>query len=128
MKKLLCGLLLITGGLAAGLAMAGDELDVPVMIWADGDFDTCAVGAVTGLDPKGDNFLAVRAGPGTGHHMLDKIHTNDRVWVFDENNGWYGIAYGSPNISCSPVRNNRPYDGPGSTGWVFGKYVTIIAG
>ncbi|MDA4844124.1 SH3 domain-containing protein [Hoeflea poritis] len=128
MKKLLCGLLLATGALAAGFAVAGDELDVPVMMWSDGDLDTCSLGAVTGLDPNGDNFLAVRAGPGTGHRMLDKIHTDDEVWIFDENNGWFGVAYGSPNISCSPIRGNRPYDGPGSTGWVFGKYVKIIAG
>ena len=128
MKKLLCSLLLVAGGLATGAAAAGDELDVPVMMWSDGDLDTCSLGAVTGLDPNGDNFLAVRAGPGTGHRMLDKIHTDDEVWIFDENNGWFGVAYGAPNISCSPIRGNRPYDGPGSTGWVFGKYVKIIAG
>ena len=98
------------------------------MMWADGDLDVCSVGAVRGLDPNGDNFLAVRSGPGSGHRMLDKIHTDDRVWIFDENNGWFGIVYGSNNVNCSPIRSNRPYSGPGKTGWVFGKYVKAVAG
>ena len=127
MKKFLRAMLVVTCGLLFGSAVAG-ELDVPVMMWADGDLDVCSLGAVSGLNPDGDNFLAVRAGPGTGHRMLDKIHTDDRVWIFDENNGWFGVAYGRDEIECSPIPANRPYDGPGKTGWVYGKYVTVIAG
>ncbi|MEX3008632.1 SH3 domain-containing protein [Hoeflea sp. TYP-13] len=127
MKKSLLGTLLVTCGIMLTPALAA-ELDVPVMMWADEDLDVCSLGAVRGLDPNGDNFLAVRAGPGTGHRMLDKIHTDDHVWIFDENNGWFGVAYGSQDISCSPIPADRPYDGPGRKGWVFGKYVKIIAG
>ncbi|MCY6381059.1 SH3 domain-containing protein [Hoeflea prorocentri] len=126
MRKLFAGIIL-AASVVLGPALA-EELDIPVMVWAADDLATCSFGVVTGLDPSGDNFLAVRAGPGSGHRMLNKINTNDEVWIFDENNGWFGIAYGSPDINCSPASADRPYIGPGKTGWVFGKYVKIIAG
>ena len=101
---------------------------VPVMEIADGDFDTCAFGKVSGLNPRGDNFLAVRAGPGTNYKMLDKIHTNDKVWLFNEKGDWIGIVYDSEEVSCSPVKADRPYKGPGKTGWVHRKFITLLAG
>lgn len=110
------------------LPVAADELAVPVMMEADGDLDTCSLGKVVGLNPKGDNFLAVRAGPGTNFKMLDKIHTNDQVWMFSESKNWVGIVYGSQDINCSPIKTDKPYSGPGKKGWVHKKFITVLAG
>ncbi len=124
-RKALFGVAVIISG--TGLAVA-QSLDVPVIVTTNEDLDTCAVGEVYGLNPDGDNFLAVRAGPGTDHAMIDKIHTGDRVWMFSERGKWISIVYGSDEINCSPVEKDRVYDGPGRKGWVYGKYVRVIAG
>ncbi len=55
MRKTLLAAMVAVSGMFAGSAFAA-ELDVPVMMWADGDLDVCSVGAVRGLDPNGDNF------------------------------------------------------------------------
>ena len=57
-------------GFAAGALLGGaaltQSLDVPVVIPpSDGQMADCATSTVSGLDPAGDNFLAVRSGPGT---------------------------------------------------------------
>ena len=121
----------IAGGallLAASAIVASQTLDVPVVEMADGDFDTCAVGEVHGLNPDGDNFLAVRSGPGSSYEMIDKLKTGDQVWMFSEQGNWMGVVYGSDQISCDPIKKDRVYDGPGRKGWIFNKYVKMIAG
>ncbi|MDA7946167.1 MAG: SH3 domain-containing protein [Hyphomicrobiaceae bacterium] len=110
-----------------GPVSAADPV-VPVMEIADGDFDTCAFGKVSGLNPRGDNFLAVRAGPGTSYRMLDKIRTDDKVWLLSNKGDWIGIVYGVDEVNCSPVKADRPYEGPGKTGWVHRKFITLLAG
>lgn len=53
--------------LSSGAAMS-QGLDVPVVTPpGDGQMADCATSTVSGLDPAGDNFLAVRSGPGTKH-------------------------------------------------------------
>ncbi len=118
---------LAAAGLAGGPVFAADPV-VPVMEIADGDLDTCAFGNVSGLNPGGDNFLAVRAGPGTNYRMLDKIHTGEKVWLFSHKGDWIGIVYGVEEVECSPVKADRPYKGPGKTGWVHKKFITLVAG
>lgn len=127
MPRILFVFCLIIGAAIVYPGQAGDNR-VPVMMHADGDLDTCAFGKVSGLNPNGDNFLAVRAGPGTSYAMIDKIHTDDEVWLFDQKGGWIGIVYGTNNVNCSPINADAPYTGPGQTGWVFGKYITVVAG
>lgn len=122
---------LIAAGIGCALFVGtgiAEQPDVPVMVRADGDMDTCALGQVSGLNPKGDNFLAVRAGPGSNNKMIDKLFTGDRVWMFDHKADWIGVAYGSDEIECSPIKNDKVYDGPGKSGWVHKKYVQLIAG
>ncbi len=116
--------------LAAGRAIPARAVEpaVPVMEIADGDHDTCGYGVVRKLNPKGDNFLAVRAGPGTHFKMIDKLHSGDPVWLFDFNGDWIGIVYGAARISCSPVAKTKAYRGPGLTGWAHKKYIRLIAG
>lgn len=124
-RKAFLGMTIIVAGTALAVAQS---LDVPVVVTANEDLDTCAVGEVYGLNPDGDNFLAVRAGPGTDHAMIDKIHTGDQVWMFSERGKWIGVVYDSDEISCSPIATDKVYDGPGRRGWVYGKYIRVIAG
>lgn len=68
--------------------------------------DACSrVGRVRGLDPNGDNFLAVRTGPGTGFQEIDRIFTGDKVSICSSKGKWYRVKYG------------------GGSGWVYGRYV-----
>lgn len=128
MKKIL-SLMVALGISHVFVSMAfAEEPEVPVMMLAEGDLDTCGVGKVVGLNPKGDNFLAVRSGPGAKFRQLDKIHTNDLVWMFQYTGDWIGVVYGSDDISCSPIKADKPYVGPGKKGWVFKKFITLIAG
>jgi hypothetical protein len=62
-------------------------------------------GRVRGLDPNGDNFLAVRTGPGTGFQEIDRIFTGDKVAICSSKGKWYRVKYG------------------GGSGWVYGRYV-----
>lgn len=125
MRKTLFGAMFLATGLLAGPAVPA-ELDVPVMMWADGGRNVCSVGTVSGTDSG--NALSVRSGPGSGHGVIGKIKMGDRVWIFDGNNGWYGVVYGARNVDCSPIPSDRPYEGPGNTGWVFDKNITRVSG
>ena len=118
---------LIATVLGNAASRAGD-LEVPVMVRADGDLDTCAFGEVTGLNPKGDNFLAVRSGPGSNYAMIDKLHAKDKVWMFGLQGSWIGIVYGINELNCSPVARDHVYQGPGKKGWVHKKFLVILAG
>ena len=116
-------------------ALAQKGVEVPVMVGGYADLDACgSIGAVTGLDPAGDNFLAVRAGPGTGYAQLDSLHTGDEVHLCDQQGSWIGILYrdgGGPAGDCgvsTPIANATPYAGDCRGGWVFETYIAVIAG
>lgn len=57
---------------------------------------------VRGLDPKGDGFLAVRTGPGSGYRMIDRVVYGAQVFVFAVRGSWYGIV-------CRVGRKGRSY-------------------
>ncbi|WP_420408278.1 SH3 domain-containing protein [Hoeflea sp.] len=103
-------------------------LDVPVMERANEDLDTCALGQVAGLKVDGDGFLAVRSGPDSGHAKLDELSNGDRVWLFDRQGEWIGIAYGVEELSCSPVETDREVKTDGKKGWVHEKWIEVLAG
>ncbi|MEM8796880.1 MAG: SH3 domain-containing protein [Pseudomonadota bacterium] len=125
MKKLI--LLAFAGFLCVAQSHA-QQLQKPIMETPEEDWDTCSFGKVANLNPDGDNFLAVRAGPGTDHAMIDKIHDGENVWIFNLEGPWLGIVYGAEGIDCPPVTAPREYQGPGKKGWVFEKYIQQIAG
>lgn len=104
------------------------SLDVEVMERADDGLDTCSYGQVFGLKADGDGFLSVRRGPGTTYESFDELKNNDKVWLFEEKDGWYGIVYGVEELTCSPVESDRPVDTDGKKGWVFGKWIEVLAG
>lgn len=67
--------------------------------------------AVCKLNPKGDNFLALRAGPGSKHKMLAKLTTGTKVMDWDRLGKWYKVSVGGPN---------------GREGWVYADYLCLI--
>ena len=100
-----------------------------------GDFDGCQVYAeVSGLNPRGDNFLSVRAAPGARAAELDRLGPGRRIWLCEVEivPGWTGIVYGpggSRNCNVeSPVQRPRAYRGPCRSGWVSNRYIRPIAG
>ena len=118
-------------------AFAAPPLNRPVRIGLAGaDLDAClSLGEVTGLNPRGDNFLAVRAAPSAGARMVARLRKGHRVQVCEEAAGsWLGIVYDSDPLGergCgtgSPVPRPRAYRGPCASGWVSARYVTIVAG
>jgi len=123
-------LLLAAWVLAATAAPASDP--VPVIVGGDADLDACgSVGEVYGLDPAGDGFLSVRAGPGTGYKELDRLHNADRVILCADHGKWLGVVYGEPGQDCgvgTPIPKRKPYDGPCHSGWINGNWVQLVAG
>ncbi|WP_183665079.1 SH3 domain-containing protein [Phyllobacterium trifolii] len=88
-------------------------LDIPFSDkGGDGQAAWCASSTVTGVDPKGDGFLAVRAGPGIKYRKLDEIHNGDIVSSCDSRGSWVAIVYG-------PSKRK---------GWVNGKFLKDLAG
>lgn len=126
-------------GILAALALAclpaltlAQSGRVPVMAGGDSDSDACgSQGVVQGLDPQGDGFLAVRAGPGSGYAMLDKVHNGYIVNLCDERGNWLGVVYSHETMDCgvgTPWPQSRPYAGPCLSGWVYRKFVGAFAG
>ena len=111
--------------------------DRPVRVGLAGDdLDAClSDGMVANLDPRGDNFLAVRAAPGPRARMLARLGPQHPVQVCEEApGGWLGIVYGpsaTDRTDCgtgSPVPRPRAYRGPCRSGWVAARYISIVAG
>lgn len=114
-----------------GTALAG-SLAVPVIVGKVPEYDACmSSGAVKGLDPHGDGFLAVRAGPGSQYQMIDKLLEGQNVFVGDERGQWLGVVYTRGNQDCgvtSALNNPTPYPGPCLAGWVHRNFINITAG
>ena len=109
---------------------------VPRIGLAGDDLDAClSVGEVTGLNPRGDNYLTVRAEPRTGALEKDRLGPGREIWLCDEAGEWHGVVYGDDPAEgpgdCgvgTPAASVQPYAGPCRWGWVHSRYVTVIAG
>ena len=128
---------LLTASIAASAAQGqGQAGQRPVRVGLAGnDLDAClSLAEVRGLDRNGDNFLTVRATPTRAGRVLDRLGPNRQVWICDGDAvpGWTGIVYADrPGVACnvgSPVPSIRPYQGPCRTGWVFSRYLFVVAG
>jgi hypothetical protein len=108
---------------------------VPVVVGHDGpDYDACASsGTVERLDPHGDGFLAVRAGPSSSYATIGKLYNAKDIIICDEKGDWYGIVYapgrdiGICNVT-TPWHRPMPYTGPCRSGWVHKKWIGNLAG
>jgi hypothetical protein len=133
MYKLLLAAVAALALIAPTQLRAGDK--VPVMIPADEEiYDVCGAGAtVTGLDPNGDGFLAVKAGPGLNFRRIDKLYNGHRVILCDSKGDWWGIVYTKKykdDDACIPHGSRRsfPYTGPCLSGWVHKRWLGDFAG
>lgn len=131
------------GGAALAVAFAGAVLgaapprpEVPVMVGGESDLDACLTNSqVTGLDPRGDNFLSLRSRPAAGARELARLGPGQIVWACDKSadGKWTGIVYGPPGseLDCdvgTPIERRRPYAGSCMAGWVASRYLVVIAG
>ncbi|HKY86627.1 MAG TPA: integron [Pseudorhodoplanes sp.] len=105
---------------------------VPIMVGGDPDMDACgSVGAVEGLDPLGDGFLAVKAAPSLKAARIDKLHNGKHVHICQVAGDWYGIVYGNTRQDCNvstPWPRALPYTGPCRSGWAHKRWIRAYAG
>ncbi|MDD3495184.1 MAG: hypothetical protein PHU11_04765 [Dysgonamonadaceae bacterium] len=97
----------------------------------DGDAIDCSYAKVKGVNKGNDQFLMVRSKPNEKAGSLDKLHENDTLWICDWNQDWYGIIYGkgcSPNSIATEKRKFYQDTAECHTGWVFSRYIEILAG
>jgi hypothetical protein len=127
---------------AAAFAALAAQRDVPVIVGEQEDLDACGSWAeVSGLNPKGDGFLAVRGGPGTDHALRDRLREGDGFFVCgmssdgtSRNGAWMAIVYpraGQTADACEvsgTVPKAHAYRGPCASGWVNAAWVRILAG
>jgi hypothetical protein len=128
-------LLVLIGSTLVHVATAQEvpiRSQVPVTIGGDASYDACrGNGVVVGLDPNGDGFLAVKGGPGLSYPRIDKLYNGDQVYICGGTDSWFAVVYTRTrqdyNVSTPwPIR--LPYTGPCRSGWVFKRYVRVIAG
>jgi hypothetical protein len=114
---------------AATLAL---DASVPVIAGQIHGYDACGlVGVVRGLDPRGDGFLAVRAGPGSTFAKVDEVYADQLLNVCDDRGKWLGVVYSHESEDCgvsTPWPRPAAYTGPCRSGWVYRTYVKDFAG
>ena len=126
--------ILLALAIAAGpsIATAQSRIDVPIMLGGNGDEDACpSAGIIVGLNPRGDDFLSVRSGPGRLYAEKDRIHGGNAVHICDSRGGWMAVVYGGDGRGCgvsSPWPKRMAYTGPCKFGWVSSRYVRVTAG
>jgi hypothetical protein len=129
----------MTGVFGAALTLAATAAVAqpgarPVRYGLNGpELDGCTpYSEISGLNPRGDNFVSVRAAPTTAGRELDRLGPGRKVWICEEAGGWAGIVYGPrASTGCNvetPIPRVRAYRGPCRSGWVSSRYVTPIAG
>lgn len=119
--------------LAAAASAASAQRPRPVMVGGGGsNVDVCpASGEVRGLNPRGDNFLSVRAAPNLRAREVGRLRSGEEVIVCDNTGDkkWWGvISVRRPGQDCGlvPASRPRPYAGPCRSGWVSARYLKVI--
>jgi hypothetical protein len=105
---------------------------VPLVIEKNDETDVCSNGVISGLNPHGDAFLAIRSGPGVKYRELTRLYNGDQVYMCGLRGDWVGIVWARPwGSGCKvmePWPKTQPYTGPCNSGWVHRRYVTLWAG
>ncbi|HEX8057991.1 MAG TPA: SH3 domain-containing protein [Novosphingobium sp.] len=121
---------------AAAAALIGNIApERPVMIGGQDDLDAClTVSKVTGLNPRGDNFLSLRSQPSSKARELMRLRPEQQVWVCEETpGGWTGVlvAPADGSLDCgvgTPIAKRQAYSGTCQSGWVASRFLEVIAG
>ncbi|WP_299480124.1 caspase family protein [uncultured Roseibium sp.] len=66
---------------------------------------------VSGLDPRGDNFLSLRTGPSTRYREIARMGLNTPLTILGRSGSWLNVA----------LRDGR-------SGWAYGKYIASVPG
>ena len=103
----------------------------PLILHSSDDADPCDNGIVYDLDPVGDGFLAVKAGPGLRYNRIDKLYNGEQVYLCDDAGDWFGVVYSKQRRECNvmtPWPVKLPYTGPCRSGWVHKRWIKVYAG
>lgn len=125
--------------IAAAVALIGNAAPArperPIMVGGMDDLDAClTVSKVTGLNPRGDNFLSLRSQPSSKARELMRLRAEQQVWVCEETpGGWTGVLIGPADgsLDCgvgTPIAKRRAYAGPCQSGWVASRFLEVVAG
>ncbi len=118
--------------IGGGLSAQNPSAKMPVFVGGEAQFDACAsYGEVAGLKPTPGNFLALRNRPSTDGKRIAKLASEQKFWICSQNGDWFGVVIAQNGKDCgvsTPRVARQPYTGPCRVGWVFGKYVGVIAG
>jgi hypothetical protein len=111
-------------------AVAQGRPDVPIII-EETDTGACSNGVVVGLDPHGDGFLAVKAGPSIHYRRIDRLFNGQELNICGSTGPWLAIVYSKRGQECNvngPWQRTLPYTGPCLSGWVHRRWVEATAG
>ena len=92
-------------------------------------------GRPKGLNPRGDNFLAVKAGPDLRARRTDKLGPTATFHVcgINPDGEWTSIVYAPAQRTSAQcgvrdaVTTPRPYRGPCRSGWTYTRYVELTS-
>lgn len=128
-------MLLIIFLFSSSFWVTANEVTTPVIVGSDDDLDACSsLGMVSGLNPKGDGFLAVRSGKNATAPLVDKLLENQKVFICNtsKDGKWLGVVYSLDNINdcgvTSAVNPAQPYKGKCKSGWVSTRWIKLLAG
>ena len=126
MKSLLAAIAI--GAAAASAAVA--QPSRPVIVGPLGPHArVClSLAEVSGLNRRGDNFLAVRAVPNAGARELDRLGPDRVVLIcsYSRDRKWAGIIYGRSGADGCGVASPGPYGGPCRSGWAAARYLSTF--
>jgi hypothetical protein len=121
------------GLLVAALSAASTSATapVPVMIGAEQDLDACPSLAQVGGAKSG--MISVRAAPTAEATEIDRLANGEYAYTCDANGEWIGVVYRhgkdmAPDCGVGSPARHAPYKGRCQSGWVRGKWLTIVAG
>jgi hypothetical protein len=124
--KALLTIAIIASAAMASAAAAQPSRAVRIGISSD-EADACGgSGEVSGLNPRGDNFLSVRAAPSARARELGRLRPGQVIRICERAGAWWGIIYGrteDQDCGLNAVRRPRAYAGPCRSGWVAARYV-----
>ena len=84
----------------------------------------------TTIDPNGDGFLAVKAGPGLQYERIDKLYNGEQVIICGGKGEWYAIVYTKTHQGGNDMRycNVEENTGPCRSGWTDQRWIKQTSG